>query len=912
VPSPVVEPGSHQPDVTVVIGGNNDMTRFARAVRSVLNQTLNNLEILIVDNGSTDDIAALARQFATDDSRVRTISLLESSYGCGRARNAGTDEARAPYIMFVDGGDELERHACKNLLVAAEAADADVVAGLGVLRSGDAAEPTEEPWFPMLYAERRVINGILECPELIQDMLCTNKLYRRTFLQNNDIRFAEGVSHEDLVFTTKACGSASRIAVVPEQVFFWNVGESSADVTDVRDHLAAHRTSDEWLASHGLSVLRPLKNMSFLRVGLRRYLADLWTHDVAYQEAWLEHVGGYLDGLDDTTVESAGPDVRRTVFCIRQRDLQLTLASAALWLHGWVTTDPVAREGRVYLADRLLDTDEGRVALDITALHLQSTPLSRLPLYSPLESLTVTGAHIALAGSLHNPLGRLPADGPSGLAVVLTPPGDQPPTVVPASVTAVEPGRVRWAADVNTRRLARPDVGGVVDVRLRVTIGDAVNLSPLSLTSPDTLRAARVGTSARLSPVTTDDAELALHDTRTAGAVSWRQSGPLRRLTRLVHGRRTKDLVYRVLFARLPLRRDTVVFEAHLGQQYGDSPKYVHQALERTGLPHRVVWVYAADTATAWPQDSVLVRRDTWRYYYELARAGYWVDNQGFPPIVRKRPGQRYLQTWHGSPLKRMGLDEPRFAASPAARQRLQQQMSRWDDFVVASSTAEEVFKRAFPMRANILRTGYPRNDPLFHADDDAFVQDLKKRLDLPTDRRIVVYAPTFRDYQRVLHADPQLGVDLDTFGAQAGADWFLLVRAHYLEKFSLHRRHLPYAMDVSEHHDVSELLVVADALLTDYSSVMFDYALTGRPMAFHLYDYDLYTAHRGTYFDLRREAPGPVMTTTDEITEWLAGVDATHARYTDAYRAFRQRHCDYERGTASDDVVRAVFGGLC
>jgi CDP-glycerol glycerophosphotransferase len=336
----------------------------------------------------------------------------------------------------------------------------------------------------------------------------------------------------------------------------------------------------------------------------------------------------------------------------------------------------------------------------------------------------------------------------------------------------------------------------------------------------------------------------------------------------------------------------------------------VHQALERSGRPHRAVWSYVG-TPSGWPRDSVLVRRDSWRYYYELARAGYWVDNQGFPPVVRKRAGQRYLQTWHGTPLKRMGFDEVRFGGSPTLARQLAGQVSRWDDFVVASSTAEAAFRQAFRLQANVLRTGYPRNDLLFRGDDKELVHGLKERLEIPTDRRIVLYAPTFRDYERALGATSRLGLDLDTFGALAGDEWFLLVRAHYLDRYALPRRHHPYAMDVSAHHDVSELLVLADALLTDYSSVMFDFALTNRPMAFHLYDYELYATSRGTYFDLKAEAPGPVVETTTEVGAWLKDVDATHERYAEAYRRFQQRHCDYEHGTAAEDVVEAVFSKL-
>jgi CDP-glycerol glycerophosphotransferase len=384
---------------------------------------------------------------------------------------------------------------------------------------------------------------------------------------------------------------------------------------------------------------------------------------------------------------------------------------------------------------------------------------------------------------------------------------------------------------------------------------------------------------------------------------------------RRLESRRTKVAVYRKVFRRLPVRRDTVVFESHMGRSYGDSPKYVYEALRRSGRRHRAVWSYATPTPAGWPDDAVLVRRDSWRYWYELARAGYWVDNQGFPSQVAPSSRTRYLQTWHGTALKLMGYDSPLLELGPAEdRERFAAGVRRWTDLTVQGPFDEETFARAFRHRARVHRTGLPRNGPLLAAGDATtadLVRDVKRRLEVPADRRIALYAPTFRDYLRMVKQPFELPFKLERMREQLGNEWLLLVRGHYLDDVQVKSRFLTFARDVSDYPDVTELLLASDVLITDYSSIMFDFALTRRPMLFFAPDLETYEIARGTYFDLRSVAPGPVVRTQDEVVEWLRDPAAAHATYATAYEEFVRRFCSYASADAADAVVRDVFEAL-
>ncbi|UPT42308.1 CDP-glycerol glycerophosphotransferase family protein [Streptomyces sp. WAC00303] len=372
--------------------------------------------------------------------------------------------------------------------------------------------------------------------------------------------------------------------------------------------------------------------------------------------------------------------------------------------------------------------------------------------------------------------------------------------------------------------------------------------------------------------------------------------------------------VYNTWLTRLPVRRGSVVLESHMGTCYGDSPRALYEEIRRQGLKLRATWSYDPSPA-GFPDGARLVRRWSWRYLWALARAEYWVDNQGFPQQLHKPRHTTYLQTWHGSAYKRMGFDETRVRLqNTPGRERLQRAVDRFDHFLVRSEHDVNTLARAYRLpEERLLRTGYPRNDALIAERDRAETEGRLPRpplagaLGLDDHKKTVLYAPTFRGGPGKQRR-ARLLLDVREFAERFGDTHTLLVRAHYLESARLPLCPPGTVVDVSRHHDVSELLALTDVLITDYSSIMFDFALLDRPVVLYAPDLEAYAAERGSYFDLREEAPGPVAATQEELFAALAELKKSDTRYADRRRDFVRRFGPYDRGDAARRIVAAVF----
>lgn len=366
------------------------------------------------------------------------------------------------------------------------------------------------------------------------------------------------------------------------------------------------------------------------------------------------------------------------------------------------------------------------------------------------------------------------------------------------------------------------------------------------------------------------------------------------------------------VLSRLPVRTGLVVFESHLGKQYSDNPKYIYRELRRSGRRVRAVWSYAA-SPEGFPDDARLVKRGSWSYFLALARAEFWIDNQGFPDGLRKRPQTTYVQTWHGSAYKLMGLDQPRLKSGPPAeRQRLRRMVERYDCFLIRSRHDAETLCAGLGVRSELLPAGYPRNDPLVNGVDGdpelaAEVAALRESLGLDDGRRAVLYAPTFATGPKGrpvrLLAPP---VDPAVFERELGEEFVLLVRPHYLCRAGIPPGAHAVMRDAGAVPDVTPLLLLADALVTDHSSIMFDFALLDRPIVLHLPDG---RDRVPGYFDLERHAPGPITRTEDELVAALAGLEEAEAVHAPRRRAFAARFGEHDRGAAARTVVDRCFG---
>jgi CDP-glycerol glycerophosphotransferase len=367
------------------------------------------------------------------------------------------------------------------------------------------------------------------------------------------------------------------------------------------------------------------------------------------------------------------------------------------------------------------------------------------------------------------------------------------------------------------------------------------------------------------------------------------------------------------LLQRLPADESRVVFESGVGLQYADSPRYVYEELVRRGSPMTKVWAYTGKIHSH-DQNTLRVARLSPEYFWHLGRARYWVNNQNFPSYLRRRPDGVYLQTWHGTPLKRMLHDLQTIHGRDGGYvERVTEASRQWSVLASPSPYATEAMRSAFRYTGDVVEQGYPRNDVFFRPDADDVARRVRRKLGISPDATVVLYAPTFRDDQpaganRFSFALP---LDLERFTRELGPDVVLLLRMHVLVRGGapVPEELADRVHDVSSYPEIQELYLASDALVTDYSSVFFDYAALRRPMVFYAYDLEAYRdTLRGFYLDYLTDLPGPVVRTEGELYAALGDLDGVAARYSERYDAFLERFAPHDDGHAAERVVDAVF----
>ena len=341
------------------------------------------------------------------------------------------------------------------------------------------------------------------------------------------------------------------------------------------------------------------------------------------------------------------------------------------------------------------------------------------------------------------------------------------------------------------------------------------------------------------------------------------------------------------------------------GGRYSDNPRALYEALVAGGYPGSHVWLQDPKHAQGFPADVDVVEFGSERSVKELEAADVVVASTHIELDWNKSPDTRYLQTWHGTPLKHIHFDS--LWAPPGRVAYLTEDVRRWDYLVSPNHASTDVLRRAFGFTGEIIETGYPRNDVLSGARRDEIRDRVRRRLGIPEGKTVVLYTPTWRD--DVLDAqgrqDFSLHLDLEEFTRRLGDDHVLLLRTHFLVTAELPPIDGPAVRDVSAYPEVSDLYLAADVMVTDYSSTMFDFAVTGKPVLFYTYDLADYRDRlRGFYFDFAAHAPGPLLSTSAEVMDALRDLPAVNARYADAYDRFQDRFCHLEDGKAAARII--------
>jgi CDP-glycerol glycerophosphotransferase len=299
-------------------------------------------------------------------------------------------------------------------------------------------------------------------------------------------------------------------------------------------------------------------------------------------------------------------------------------------------------------------------------------------------------------------------------------------------------------------------------------------------------------------------------------------------------------------------------------------------------------------------------------YYRHLAQSEYVIFNTRHPKRIVKKEDQVYVCTWHGTPLKRLGFDQGNlYLDNPRSKHAYRKDSSEWDYMISPNPYTTDILRSAFAYEGEIIESGYPRNDILYNASSED-IEKIRESLKLPKDKKIILYAPTWRDddYYDTASVKFNLQLDLNRLKEEFQDEYIVLLRLHYFIADNVDLSGCEdFAFNVSDYEDIAELYLISDLLITDYSSVFFDFANLRRPILFYTYDLEKYeNVLRGFYIDINTEVPGPLLKNNDEVVEAISNIDSIEKEYKERYDEFYDRFCSIEDGNASQRIYNRLW----
>ncbi|WP_180955103.1 bifunctional glycosyltransferase/CDP-glycerol:glycerophosphate glycerophosphotransferase [Peribacillus deserti] len=876
------------PKLSVVVIAFNNELYVEEALESLHEQTFDDMEVVVVNDKSTDRTGELIDRFIADKPKFKAVHLEVNSGGCSTPRNTGIAHTTGQYVMFLDGDDWYTIDACEKMVAAIERTDSDFVGGQ-VIRTNN-----YEIWYHrQIYNTERTNINIREFSMMLFDSLSVNKIYKRSFLDKNKLRFPEGIHYEDVVFTGKAYFLADSFSIIPEPVYYWRVVEN-ADVKSItnrrhefdnfKNRIVAHRLFDQFLRDNGDILYQANKNNKFLRHDLKLYTNDYLEFDEEYKSKFHALIYEYMHEVMDAYAFIRLPEKERIMYYLLYIGDKEGFQDYISYKNGLPTSVPrIYAEGGSYyfktfmegnLHEKFLRVEDLEFTISIHDLELTNDTFS-FNGQSSMES--IENSEVYYFWTLKNRQTK---------ALVYSKAGADGRTVF--SLRDVTPGNyylflhVSHQGTLHRILVKKPVIEHLPNIRVKDS-----SLSKQFFVNNKNSFAIKV-----LPLRKKDQARWLLHrgkiaDPNNPGILEKTFSGYAKKF-----------------FKKLSLRPNWVLFESHMGKQYSDSPKYIYEEMLKTHPNYKFIWSFENPDAVELPGKAIKVKRKSLKHFYYLIRSKFWVDNQGIAHLVRKKKDQVYVQTWHGTPLKRMGYDQKKL---PSAEElaKLKVQTNAWNYFVSPNPYSTEIFRRAFRYVGEIIESGYPRNDILITQPQDV-VKKVRNHFRIPEGKKVTLFAPTFRDwdpnsFQKTLR-------DIQTLSKSVNENSVVLLRLHYLLSSRISNQDLPpNIINASTYQDISELYLISDNLVTDYSSVMFDYALLKRPIILYTYDLEEYLSRRGTYFDLVKKAPGPVCGDIEEVVFYLNNSQSLN-EYNEALNRFSSEFGSIEDGQASRKVISRVF----
>lgn len=366
----------------------------------------------------------------------------------------------------------------------------------------------------------------------------------------------------------------------------------------------------------------------------------------------------------------------------------------------------------------------------------------------------------------------------------------------------------------------------------------------------------------------------------------------------------------------LPKKKKLVMFESFHGRQYSDSPRAIYEYMHRHYPNYNLIWSIDKRSIELFESLGVpYIKRFTLKWFFTKPRAQIWINNVRLPKWMPRPRGTVYVQTWHGTPLKKLGLDIEEIhmpgTQTENYRKNIISESENWSFLISPNKYSSEIFRSAFGYSGEIIESGYPRNDILYTA-DEKITGAIKRKLKIPIEKKVILYAPTWRDdeFYKVGQYKFTFQFELEKMRERFGNEFVLLTRMHYLvaESFDF-ENYGDFVKDVSSYPDIAELYLISDMLITDYSSVFFDYANLNRPIIFYMYDLDDYRDRlRGFYFDIEKEAPGQIVEDEEGLFDAIEYASKNGQVYPEAFKKFRNRFCYLEDGKSTEQLVDRIL----
>ena len=362
--------------------------------------------------------------------------------------------------------------------------------------------------------------------------------------------------------------------------------------------------------------------------------------------------------------------------------------------------------------------------------------------------------------------------------------------------------------------------------------------------------------------------------------------------------------IFLIIFRLLPIRKNKILFIGYYGAQYGCNPKYLSEYFTKENRNLKIVWTFISPSKYTL-NNIAKVKYYSIRYFYELYTSKVIITNYRLPLYFKKRANQTYIQTWHSSLRLKMIENDAIETIPQTYLEMAKHDSSQIDILLSGCEFSTQIFKRAFWYNGDIFESGTPRCDMLFKQ-DDVLINQLKNRLGISSTTKLLLYAPTFRKNNSLEAYD----IDFDRLKTtlEKNENWKILIRLHpHLQNLSKELvEKYDDVIDVTNYDDIQELLLISDLLITDYSSLMFDFAITEKPCIIYASDLNDYLANdRNLYFDITK-LPFPLCQTNEELNKTIS--EFNYKKYTEAMKSFNSEIGSFEDGQACKRVYNKVM----